>query len=88
MVSLLTLLMRQHIHSSFCFPFHLTFGLCRLVLGASDTEMRYDTALKKLSISKKKQAGRDDTLGWKQGVCQWEELLQRGGVWLWTGLSF
>lgn len=35
------------------------------VLGASDTEMRHDTVLKKPSVSKKKQAGRNGTLGWK-----------------------
>jgi hypothetical protein len=44
-VSCLTLLMRQHIHASFCF--HLAFILCHLVLGVSDTEMKYDIALKK-----------------------------------------
>lgn len=39
------------------------------VLGASNTEMRYDTTLKKPSVSKKKQAGRSGTLDWKQARC-------------------
>lgn len=65
MVSRLTLAYETtHIHS-FCFPFHLTFILCHLVLGANSSDMKYAIALKKPSVSKKKQAGRNGTLGRK-----------------------